>query len=71
MKYILIDDCGNDIFTKEYSNMSEALKAGEMIYRSFSKSEIKRRFFFYLLKSADPEETAENHLDGDIVKTWI
>lgn len=67
--YILIDDCG-DIYTEEYTNREEALKDAESQWNRLTENDKKRREAFYLIKSANPDEEAEDHLDGDVIKTW-
>lgn len=67
--YILIDDCG-DIYTEEYTNQEEALKDAESLWNRLTENDKKRIGAFYLIKSANPDEEAEDHLDGDVIKAW-
>lgn len=70
MKYLVVDETGNDIFTEEYETEEEAIKAAEYSFNHFkdNKTDFSRCKGFYVLKqcSDDPERS----LDGDIIKRW-
>ena len=69
MKYILIDETRGDQFTKEFESKEEAIKQGD---KDFSyKAKEDHCTAFYLLESVNPDEDAENHFDGDIIKEWL
>lgn len=70
MKYILIDTKGCDTFTKEFDSKEEAIKTGDQDFAYLTKNDKKNREF-YLLESVNPDEDAENHFDGDVIKTWL
>jgi hypothetical protein len=71
MRYIIIDVSRGDMFTKEYEDKAEALKQAEIDFSYLTKADIKERSDFYVLESANPDEEAENHYDGEVVKRWI
>lgn len=68
--YILIDVVDGDMFTKEFDNLKEAMRVSENEWEHLSDHDKKRREAFYLLESANPDEDAENHFDGDVVREW-
>lgn len=70
MKYILIDETKTDIFTKEFDTELGALAAAKYEWEHLTESEKKDRVAFYVLKSVNPDEEAENHFDGDVVKDY-
>lgn len=71
MKYVLIDQIKNgDCFTNEFGTKEEAIKGGELAFQCMSEFDKNRREEFLVLEAANPDEDAENHLDGDIVKRW-
>ena len=71
MKYVLIDQIKNsDCFTSEFETKEEAIKGGELAFQYLSEQDKAHRAEFYILKSINPDEDAENHFDGDIVKRW-
>ncbi len=67
MKYIVFDDCGTDVFTKEFDNKEQAMKEAQNEWDMLTSTDLKRRKGFYVLESANPDEEAENHFDGDII----
>lgn len=71
MKYIVIDDCGTDIYDSEFENKEEAIKEAEYKFNHMTPGDKKRTKELYVLESANPDPDAENHFDGDIVKRWI
>ena len=71
MKYVLIDQTDTDMYTREFDNIEDAIDAGDTDFARLTKHDLKRRSEFYLLESANPDEDAENHLDGDVVKSWM
>lgn len=71
MRYILIDDCKEDMFTKEFDNAEDAIAEGEKDFSMLTKVDKKRRAGFYVLESVNPDEEADNHFDGNIIKQWM
>ena len=72
MKYILMDQIKNgDLFTKEFNNLDEAIKAGETDFNHLSEYDKNRREYFFVLETVNPDENAMNHYDGNPVKEWI
>ena len=71
MEYIVIEDCGTDCFTKEFNNLEEARRAAKDEFSRLTPSDLKRYKAFYILKSANPNEDAENHMDGEILKRFV
>lgn len=67
MTYIIIDDCGTDLFTKELDNQTEAIEMAKADFDRLTPADKKRRIGFYVLESVNPEEDAENHLDGTVI----
>ena len=43
----------------------------EIDFSYLTKADIKEREAFYVLESINPDEEAENHYDGEVVKRWI
>ena len=68
MKYVLIDKTRGDQFTKEFDNLEQALKQSEIDFAHKTLSDHCTEF--YLLESANPDEEAENHFDGNVIKRW-
>lgn len=71
MKYILVDETKTDMFTKEFDDKQKALEEGEREFALLTSFDKKRRLGFYVLESINPDEDAENHFDGNIIKQWI
>lgn len=72
MKYVLVDQIKNgDCFMNEFEIKEEAIKCGGLAFQCMSKQDRERRSEFYVLESVNPDEEAENHLDGDVVKSWM
>lgn len=71
MRYILVDQTATDAFTEEFETKEEAIAAGARQFNYLTESDLKERTAFYVLKSINPDEEAENHFDGEIVKEWL
>lgn len=74
MKYVVIDAIKDgDVFTTECETQEEALKKAEeqWFYINLSKHDKARRQAFYVLESANPDDEADNHLDGRVIKSWM
>lgn len=70
MKYIVVDELKNDMFTEEFEIKEEAIKAADEDWHRLTESDKKRRIAFYVLESSNPDEEAEDHFDGDIIKSY-
>lgn len=70
MKYVLIDDCNTELFTEEFENKEQAIAYGDKEWSHLSERDKKRRTSYYLIESVNPDEEAEDHLDGDTIKEW-
>lgn len=70
MKHIVMDYRDGELFTEEFETEAEAIEAAEAEWNHLSESDKKHRESFTVLKSINPDEEAENHLDGDIVRRW-
>lgn len=73
MKYLVISGQKNgtgDLFTSEYNTQEEAIKAAEYALAHLTDRE-KEKTSLYVLESANPDEEAENHFDGNIVKQYL
>lgn len=71
MKYILIDVKNGDMFDKEFSTREEAIKQADIEWNHLSKADKEHTEAFYILESVNPDEDAENHYDGNIVKDYL
>lgn len=70
MKYLLIEEATNDSFVQEFNTEIEALTQGEIDWQRMTDGDKKSRKAFYVLESINPDEEAENHYDGNILKKW-
>lgn len=70
MKYIVIDELKNDMFTNEYETKEEAVKAADQEWGRLTESDKKRRVAFYVLESVNPDEDTIDHFDGDVIKSY-
>ena len=70
MRYILIDQRRNDMFTEEFESKDQAIMAGESSWNSMSDYDQKHCEAFYVLESVNPDEDAPDHFDGNPVKEW-
>nr|DAG62751.1 MAG TPA: hypothetical protein [Caudoviricetes sp.] len=70
MKYIIIDIKKGDIFTEEFDSKEEALKWSDVEWNKLSKYDQSQREAFYVLETINPDEEAENHFDGNIIKEY-
>lgn len=71
MKYIIIDQTKTDLFTKEFDTEEEAVKNADRDFEHMTSSDKRQRIAFYVLKSENADESAENHLDGDVIKDYF
>ena len=71
MKYALIDWVkGDDAFTKEFKTAEKAVESASYDWEHLSEYDKNRRSDFYVLESANPDEDAEDHFDGNEVRRW-
>ena len=70
MKYILIDMKNGDSFEEEFENLFQALETGKYSWNHLTREEQKNREAFYILESINPNQDAEDHLDGVIIKDF-
>lgn len=71
MNYIIMDEKNGDLFNKEFSTKEEALRRAEIEWGYLTDKEKKDRTAFYVLESVNPDEEAENHFDGNIIKDFM
>ena len=68
MKYILIDQIKNgDCFSKESDNLAEIENRAKIEFSHMTAADKSRREFFGIIESANPDEEADNHFDGNII----
>ena len=71
MKYVLIDWVKDgDMFTEEFETAEEAVESASYEWEHLSENDKNRRSGFYVLESANPDEDAEDHFDGNEVRRW-
>ena len=70
MKYIVMDYRDGELFTEEFDSEEEAIVAAEYDWEHLADKEKMHRESFFVLESINPDEEAENHLDGNIVRRW-
>ena len=69
-KYIIMDYSNGDLFTTEFDELNEAIIEADYQWDCLTDKEKNNREEFFILRTVNPDEEAENHLDGDIVKRW-
>lgn len=67
MKYIVIDEREHDWFTKEFENEEDAIKEATEEWNRMSDADKAHCKSFYVLESVNPDEEADDHLDGDYI----
>ena len=71
MKYVLIDWVKDgDMLTEEFETAEKAVESASYEWEHLSESDKNRRSDFYVLESANPDEDAEDHFDGNEVRRW-
>ena len=68
MRYLVIYSKGDE-FIEEFENKEEAFENADYQWSHLAKSE-KRDCEFYVLESANADEDAENHMDGDVLREY-
>lgn len=69
--YLVLDDCGTEIFEDAYTSAEDAFAAAERAFNRLTGHDIKRRTALYVLETVDPDPDSEHHLEGTVLKTWI
>lgn len=69
MKFIIIDDCGTDLYTEEFNDREQAVNQAKAEWNRLRDYDKSKRTAFYVLESVNPDEDAEDHLDGDPILT--
>ena len=67
MKYVIIDETKTDIFTEEFDDAEKAIRAADRSWEHLTGDEQRSRVRFLVLRSANPDEDAVDHLDGDVI----
>lgn len=70
MRYIVVDELKNDMFTEEFETKEEAVKAADEEWDRLTESDKNRRTSYYVLESSNSDEEAEDHFDGNIIKSY-
>lgn len=70
MKYLVVYATRGDEFVEEFDNKEEAFENADYQWSHLTKNE-KRDCEFYVLESANADEDAENHMDGDVLREYI
>ena len=72
MRYLVIDETkGMDTFVKEFETKEEAIHSADAEFERLTAYDKKQRSAFYVLKSVNPDEEADDHFDGDIIKDYF
>ena len=69
MKYILIDSVGTDEFISEFDDKVAAIEEAKKEWSFLTDHDKGCRDRFYVLESANPDENADDHFDGNPVYT--
>lgn len=70
MKYVLIEGVRGSEYPQEFEKREVAIDAGNKIWDAMCEQDKKNTGYFFLLESENPDEDANNHYDGEIVKRW-
>lgn len=66
MRYILVNDTRYDYDSEEFDSLAAAVIKAQDIWGHLTRAE-KDTHDVYVLDSANPDEEADNHMDGDVV----
>ena len=69
MKYLVVYAKGDE-FVEEFDNKEEAFECADYQWSYLTRSEKRNCDAFYVLESANPNEDAENHMDGDVLREY-
>lgn len=67
MKYIVLDQRAHEGFTKEFDSKEAAIAECRNQWNCLTAADKKDVEFFGVIESVNPDEEAENHMDGDVV----
>ena len=70
MKYLVIDYSEGVMDVREFDNENEAISYADHIWDCKWDDDKKSCKRFYILESVNPDEDAEDHFDGNIIKTY-
>lgn len=70
MKYVVIDERADDMFTEEFNTLDEALAYAASEWSCLSDYDKKHVINFYVIESVNPDDAAENHFDGNVIKDY-
>lgn len=70
MKYIVMEEKAHDTFTKEFETAEEAIKEAKSDWEWLTDYDRKHYTAFYVLESVNPDEDAQDHFDGNIIKSF-
>lgn len=70
MEYLVIDAHKNDEFVKEFDSQDNAIAYADKMWNATSDADKAKTVEYYVLKSSNPDEDADNHYDGDIIKRY-
>lgn len=71
MKYIVIEEHPCQEFVHEFDTKEEAIKFADSEFNRLCEADKKRITAYYVLESANPDEDAEDHFDGNPIKEYI
>ena len=66
MRYIVMDERNGDLFNTEFNNLEEAVKEADKQWGYLTAREKTERQI-YVLESANPDDEAPDHFDGNVV----
>ena len=69
MRYIVIDERKNDYFTEEFDSKDSAINSAKYDWNRRTEHDKKDTERFYVLESANPDEDADDHFDGNPIFT--
>lgn len=70
MEYIVYDQIRNgDLYTGEFSDLDSAIRYAEREWSLMSDHDQGRRECYGVLRSANPDPDAVDHMDGELVWT--
>lgn len=71
MRYIVFDERKNgELFTEEFDSKDDAAKSADDEWNRRTEYDKKHTDRFYVLESVNPDEDADDHFDGDIIRTF-
>ena len=70
MEYIIMDCTDTDMFNESFETAEEAIEQAELDWEHRTAHDKNRRTEYYVLESANPDEEAEDHFEGNVLKRW-